>query len=145
MRYDLADKFSVKKRRASRRTNRQLDFKTCRRVLTLAAMFGKPKGGQPTRHLFVGNCGPSVGVDQELVTQIFGQYGTATVTVPEQKQNPHSAFVFVSYANVEEATAALSALNDNPCARAHGRRFVIKHADLKKDQVVPPGVLFNRA
>ncbi|KAL0030888.1 hypothetical protein WJX77_011841 [Trebouxia sp. C0004] len=97
-------------------------------------MFGKPKGGQPTRHLFVGNCGPSVGVDQETVTKLFGQYGTATVTVPEQKQNPHSAFVFVSYANVEEAIAALSALNDKPCAQAHGRRFVIKHADLKKDQ-----------
>ncbi len=138
MRYDLAVKFSVKTRRASRRTSRQLDFKNCRRVLTLAAMFGKPKGGQPTRHLFVGNCGPSVGVDQKTVTQLFGQYGTATVTVPEQKQNPHSAFVFVSYANIEEATAALSALNDKPCAQAHGRRFVIKHADLKKDQVVSP-------
>ncbi|KAL0051627.1 hypothetical protein WJX82_010933 [Trebouxia sp. C0006] len=97
-------------------------------------MFGKPKGGQPTRHLFVGNCGPSVGVGQEAVTQLFGQYGTATVTVPEHKQNPHSAFVFVSYANIEEATAALSALNNKPCAQAHGRRFVIKHADLKKDQ-----------
>ncbi|KAL0038021.1 hypothetical protein WJX79_009793 [Trebouxia sp. C0005] len=97
-------------------------------------MFGKPKGGQPTRHLFVGNCGPGVGVDQETLTQLFGQYGTATVTVPEEKQNPHSAFVFVSYGNTEEAIAALSALNNKPCAQAHGRRFVIKHADLKKDQ-----------
>lgn len=108
-------------------------------------MFGKPKGGQPTRHLFVGNCGPSVGVGQEAVTQLFGQYGTATVTVPEHKQNPHSAFVFVSYDNIEEATAALSDLNNKPCAQAHGRRFVIKHADLKKDQVVSLWMLSNQA
>jgi len=139
----LAEEFSVKTREASRRTNRQLDFKTCRRLLTLAAMFGKPKGGQPTRHLFVGNCGPSVGVDQETVTQLFGQYGTAIVTVPEQ--NPHSAFVFVSYDNIEEANAALSALNNKPCAQAQGRRFVIKHADLKKDQVVSLWMLSNQA
>lgn len=108
-------------------------------------MFGKPKGGQPTRHLFVGNCGPGVGVDQETLTQLFGQYGTATVTVPEEKQNPHSAFVFVSYGNTEEAIAALSALNNKPCAQAHGRRFVIKHADLKKDQVGSPWMLFKQA
>ena len=103
--------------------------------------FSRPKGGQHTRHLFVGNCGPSVGVDGGTLQQIFCEYGTATVVIPEQQQNPRSAFVFVTYSNAEEASAALSALNDRPCAAAGGRYFNIKYADLKKEQAGPTWVL----
>ncbi len=101
-------------------------------------MFGRPKNGQPTRHLFVGNCGPSVGIDRDTLTQLFSKFGSATVTVPEQKQNPRSAFVFVTYASSDEAAAALSQLDDKPCSDADGRCFSIKYADLKKEQVGQP-------
>ena len=98
-------------------------------------MFGRPKGGQPTRHLFVGNCGPSVGIDRAAVNQIFTEFGPAEVVVPEQRQNPRSAFVFVSYPTAEHAAAALGALDGKANPAAAGRVFTLKYADLKKDKV----------
>lgn len=98
-------------------------------------MFGRPKGGQPTRHLFVGNCGPGVGLDRAAISQIFSQFGPATVVVPEQQHNPRSAFIFVTYPAVAHATAALEALNQKVCAAAGDRLLTIKYADLKKDKV----------
>lgn len=98
-------------------------------------MFGRPKGGQPTRHLFVGNCGPGVGIDSAAIGEIFGEFGPASVVVPEQQQNPRSAFIFVSYPTVAHATAALEALDQQVCAAAGQRLLAIKYADLKKDKV----------
>ena len=98
-------------------------------------MFGRPKGGQATRHLFVGNCGPGVGIDSAAIDQIFSEFGSATVVVPEQQQNPRSAFIFVSYPAVANATAALKALGQKTCAAAGNRLLTIKYADLKEDKV----------
>ena len=98
-------------------------------------MFGRPKGGQPTRHLFVGNCGPGVGIDRQAVEAVFAKFGKATVILPEAQQNPRSAFVFVTFNCEAEATAALAALNGKPCASTGGRIFTIKYADLKREQV----------
>ena len=103
-------------------------------------MFGRPKGGKPTRHLFVGNCGPGVGIDAEALENIFKQFGTARVIVPEHQENPRSAFVFATFDNEDEATAALLSLNGRPCASAGGRKFTVKYADLKKE---PVGVTEN--
>ena len=99
-------------------------------------MFGRPKSGQATRHLFVGNCGPGVGIDRQALEAVFGQFGKATVIIPETQQNPKSAFVFVTFECVAEATAALDSLNGNPDTSTGGRTFTIKYADLKKEQVV---------
>lgn len=98
-------------------------------------MFGRPKGRKPTRHLFVGNCGPGVGIDRQALEAVFGEFGKATVIIPEAQQNPRSAFIFVTFECEAEATAALAALNGKPCASTGGRTFAIKYADLKKDQV----------
>ena len=98
-------------------------------------MFGRPKGGKPTRHLFVGNCGPGVGIKRQAIEAIFLHFGKATVILPETQQNPRSAFVFVTFDCEAEATAALAALDGKPCASAGGRTFTIKYADLKKEQV----------
>lgn len=98
-------------------------------------MFGRPKGGRPTRHLFVGNCGPGVGVDAEALESIFSQFGTARVIVPEHQENPRSAFVFATFDNEDEATAALLSLNGRPCESAGGRKLTVKYADLKKEPV----------
>lgn len=98
-------------------------------------MFGRVKGGKPTRHLFVGNCGPGVGIDRQALEAVFGEFGKATVVLPEAQQNPRSAFIFVTFEREAEATAALAALNGRPCASAGGRSFAVKYADLKKDQV----------
>lgn len=101
-------------------------------------MFGRPKGGQPTRHLFVGNCGPSVGIDRAAISQIFCEFGPAEIVVPEQQQNPRSAFVFVSYRTAQHAAAALAALNGKASPAASGRVFTLKYADLRKDKVQWP-------
>lgn len=98
-------------------------------------MFGRPKGGRPTRHLFVGNCGPGVGIDRQALEAVFGEFGKANVIIPETQQNPRSAFVFVTFDCEGEATAALAALNGKPSASTGGKPFAIKYADLKKEQV----------
>ena len=98
-------------------------------------MFGRPKGGQSTRHLFVGNCGPGVGLDRAAISQIFSEFGPATIVVPEQQHNPRSAFIFVTYTAIAHATAALEALNQKVCAAAGDRLLTVKYADLKKDKV----------
>lgn len=98
-------------------------------------MFGRPKGGKPTRHLFVGNCGPGVGIDRQALEALFADFGKATVLIPETQQNPRSAFVFVTFDCEAEATAALDSLNGKPCPSTGGRTFTIKYADLKKEQV----------
>ena len=98
-------------------------------------MFGRPKDGGPTRHLFVGNCGPSVGTDQAALEALFQEFGSAKVIVPEQQQNPRSAFVFVTFGGQDEARAALLSLSDRPCAAAGGRTLTIKYAYLKKEPV----------
>lgn len=98
-------------------------------------MFGRPKGGGPTRHLFVGNCGPSVGDDKEALEALFGKFGNVSVIVPEHQQNPRSAFVFVTFDEEIEASKALDCLNCKPVGSAGGRKLTIKYADLKKQQV----------
>ena len=98
-------------------------------------MFGRPKGGKPTRHLFVGNCGPGVGITRQAVEAVFREFGKATLIIPETQQNPRSAFVFVTFDCETDATAALKALNGRPCASTGGRTFTVKYADLKKEQV----------
>lgn len=97
-------------------------------------MFGRSKNGKPTRHLFVGNCGPGVGIGKQALEAVFGEFGKATVIIPENQQNPRSAFVFVTFDCEEAATAALASLNGKPCASTGGRTFTIKYADLKKEQ-----------
>lgn len=98
-------------------------------------MFGRPKGAKPTRHLFVGNCGPAVGTSRDTLEAVFAEFGKATVILPETQQNPRSAFVFVTFDCEAEATAALAALHGASCASNGGRTFTIKYADLKKEQV----------
>ena len=97
--------------------------------------FGRPKAGQPTRHLFVGNCGPHVGIERDQLAHIFTQFGAAEIVIPEQQQIPRSAFIFVTYPRQEDATAAVEALDGRPCACADDRVFTVKYADLKQKQV----------
>lgn len=100
--------------------------------------FGKPKPGHVTEHLFVGNCGPSVGINRDVLTELFNGFGEARLIVPEQQRNPRSAYVFVSYIRQEDATAALGALDGKACASAGNRVLSVKYADLRRKQVYPP-------
>eukprot|EP00873_Tetraselmis_striata_P033272 jgi/Tetstr1/453536/TSEL_040504.t1 len=102
--------------------------------------FSKPRDGIVTRHLFVGNSGPSVGQPEDSVRSQFEAFGEVTgVTCPEGRSH-----VFVSFATEESAADALQALEGAPCS-ACPRRLVIKHAALKEDKEVHHAAVFFRA
>ena len=95
-------------------------------------MFCKPRGNAATRHLFVGNCGPAVGLTEAQVQQFFEGTGAQAVTIPALSEGA-SSHIFVTYQNAAEADAVLRALNDKPAAELSNRKLVIKFADRKSE------------
>ena len=95
-------------------------------------MFSKPKAGVATRHLFVGNCGPAVGLSEIKVKAYFESIGAQAVTFPTSDRGP-SSHVFVTFTDTAEAKAKLVALNSKPIAELGDRRLVIKFAGKKLD------------
>eukprot|EP00951_Prasinocladus_malaysianus_P045399 scaffold603780_cov37-Prasinocladus_malaysianus.AAC.1 len=91
--------------------------------------FSKPRGDAATRHLFVGNAGPSVGQSEEELQEIFGAFGPVEAVVPV----PGRSHVFISFQTEDEAAAAAEALA-GAAGVAPGRRLVIKFAEARKDQ-----------
>lgn len=95
-------------------------------------MFCKPKGPVATRHIFVGNCGPAVGLAEEQVQHFFQNKGAQAVTFPTSTQ-VGSSHVFVTFETAAEAQAVLNALNAKPAAELENRRLVIKFAERRSD------------
>lgn len=98
------------------------------------AMFGRPRHEGPTRHLFVGNCGPCVGQSEQQVSDIFSPFGEVHVTVPGEAK-PH---VFVSFKDAVAASKAMANLgspSEDQCTIAGNRSLVLKYADFKKEKV----------
>ena len=62
---------------------------------------------EPSRHIFVGNCGPAVGITVEAVAEVFSQFGQATVDVPDESKG----FVYVTFSNVDDAARAFKSSN----------------------------------
>ena len=98
-------------------------------------MFCKPKAGVATRHLFVGNCGPAVGLPELLVRHYFDNTGAENVLVPVPAVGA-SSHVFVSYKTIAEAEGVLKALSAKPPAELGKRKLVVKFADKKVAQQV---------
>ncbi len=97
-------------------------------------MFSKPKAGVATRHLFVGNCGPAVGLYEIKVKAYFESIGAQAVTFPASERGP-SSHVFVTFKDTAEAEAKLAALNGKPIAELGDRMLVIKFAGKKSDEL----------
>lgn len=105
---------------------------TLQHYLLVDAMSGgfcRPRHKDPTRHLFVGNCGPSLGIDEARAVQIFSPFGPASVSLPD----PVKSHLFVSYPTAEQAANALQALNQKACPETGGRSLVIKFADVPRE------------
>ena len=96
-------------------------------------MFCRPKRGSATRHLFVGNCGPAVGLTESQVQHYFECTGAEGVTIPVPAAGS-SSHVFVTYRSIAEAKAVLEALSAKPPAELGNRKLVVKYADVKADQ-----------
>jgi hypothetical protein len=96
--------------------------------------FSKPRSDAITRHLFVGNAGPSVGQSEAELREKFRRYGEVTgVVCPEGRSH-----VFVSFATEEEAASAVRELEGSD-ATASRRKLIIKYAAVKEEKVhVPP-------
>ena len=96
-------------------------------------MFCKPTPGSATRHLFVGNCGPAVGLTEFQVHKYFLRTGAEAVVIPDSTQGATS-HVFVSYKSVADAETVLKALNDEPPAELGNRKLTLKYAEKKSDK-----------
>lgn len=90
--------------------------------------FSKPNPpDKHTRFLFVGNCGPGVGLSPEDIHGLFRSFGAAEVVIP----NDQSTFVHVVYQHVDHAVAAHAALSDMACPSLQGRKLVVRYSDGK--------------
>lgn len=105
-----------------------------------AVMFFKPKHTQPTRYLFVGNCGTAVGLNEEIVKSFFDHLGAVDVIFPtEGKPSSH---IFAVFNDKEDSEIALSRLNGQPCQELGDRILAAKYADVKEDKVLMVRQLF---
>ena len=97
----------------------------------MTAPFTKPRDRLPTRHLFLGNCGPAVGISEEAIELCLQQFGKVSVTVPD----PTQARVFATFEDPASAQQAAITLQQ-PLAELGSRLLAVKFAAL-----VAPGVV----
>ena len=95
--------------------------------------FAKPKGGMPTRHLFIANFGPEVGITEKECQDCLLQLGAAAFNFSDRG----SAIVYASFESVEAAVEAMAYLMSDDCQQRFDRRFVVKHADYVSEKVCP--------
>ncbi|GBG83454.1 hypothetical protein CBR_g37166, partial [Chara braunii] len=102
----------------------------------------RPGGGSrkpvaPTRHLYVANCGPGVGIEYEEVEQIFRKFGKLECVQPSLTSQSRT---YVSFIEVAAAAAAYAGLNgvEDPCS-SRKRIMHIEFAEVASDDFkVPP-------
>ena len=85
--------------------------------------FCKPKSDEPTRFLFVGNCGPAKGLQQEDVERLFAPFGEVEVELGEVEKS----YVLVTYQESTQAEAAVRHFTEVDASR----QFMIRYADVK--------------
>jgi hypothetical protein len=96
-------------------------------------MFGKPKNNKATRHIFVGNCGPGVGVNGCSIRSFFQKFGATAVTFPDSPENV--SHVFVSFDSVEDAKQVLQTVSGKAWKELGNRALVIKYAEVREAKV----------
>ena len=91
--------------------------------------FCKPRGNEHTRHLFIGNTGPAVGVPLAQIEAELSRFGQVQhLTAPE----PGQGRVFASFATTEDAEAVCGA-GSAIAAALGGRRLTFKYAALESE------------
>eukprot|EP00897_Mesotaenium_endlicherianum_P001874 jgi/Mesen1/1714/ME000138S00572 len=89
---------------------------------------------EPTRYLYVCNCGPEVGDSSEFITELFGVYGDVVDVIIS---GPNLTRVYVIYSNSYNSKKAKDALHGKSCQRAGGRIMQVHYSEpvLKLPQV----------
>ncbi|KAK9805819.1 hypothetical protein WJX73_003535 [Symbiochloris irregularis] len=95
----------------------------------MCAAFTKPKDSCPTSHLFLGNCGPAVGISIQTIAEVLHQFENVTVTVPDALL----ARVYVSFQNSQSAEQAAELLR-RPVPAFDDRPLAVKYAALKRTE-----------
>ena len=86
----------------------------------------KPRGSEPTRHLFIGNTGPAIGTALADIQAQLSEFGDVQqIVAPDQGQ----ARVFASFETSDSAQAAHRAASQISAALG-GRALVFKYAAL---------------
>ena len=98
--------------------------------------FGRALNNKKTNCLFIGNCGPGLGVQTDEIAQLLANNGVAEIVVPQ----PDSAFVFAVFPSTLEAEAAVGRLDGRP-SPANGRALVLRYSEMKQQQVLAPRTL----
>ena len=89
----------------------------------------KPRGSEPTRHLFIGNTGPAVGVSLSQIHAELQSFGSLEeLTAPEEAQGR----VFASFVTADQAQAACKSAKA-VAASLGGRPLVFKYAALESE------------
>lgn len=80
------------------------------------ARFHSDRLSAPSTTLFVGNV--SFGANEDMLGEVFGEYGTVLgVRLPTKPEDGEiKGFGYVEFASIDDATAALQALNGQPIA-----------------------------
>lgn len=92
-------------------------------VILMARRFCRPFSAAPSRYLFVGNCGPSVGLDVPSIQSLFANYGPVEVDITE----PAKSYVFLTFPAASLATEAMKHFKEIDTSRC----FVMHYADVK--------------
>lgn len=93
----------------------------------------KTRNPEPTRHLFVGNCGPHLGFAREDIENIFHPFSNDVYVRFSRDDASHC---YVTLASAADATKALQHLVGQPCAAARGRTLIISYCEVKEQRQV---------
>lgn len=93
----------------------------------------KTRNLEPTRHLFVGNCGPHLGFAKEDIEIIFRPF-SSSVYVHFSRDN--ASHCYVTLASAADATEALQQLTGKACAAARGRTLIMSYCEVKEQRQV---------
>ncbi|KAK9867667.1 hypothetical protein WJX84_002914 [Apatococcus fuscideae] len=104
-------------------------------------MFSRPRNGETTRHLFVGNCGPAVGLGEQNCLSFLPEAGHPQVIIP----NAQASHIFVTFDDVATAEKALKVLKQLPSVATFGRSLVVHYAALKGPDPKPAYGAYIRA
>ena len=93
--------------------------------------FRTPDADEPTRHLFVANCGVAAGISNETITDLFRKLRAVDL----QLYSDRRSIVFASFATIDHAKQAMSVLLSEE-TRIKYRAFTVRFADLAEEQVI---------
>ena len=90
----------------------------------MARRFSVAKDDTPKRYLFVGNCGPGVGLSRDDVEKLFSPFGPVEVDITHEQKS----FLFLTFSSVDQAQAAMHHFTEVDTER----RFIIRYTDVKR-------------